>query len=307
MKQINIDIGDLLLLETIEKFGSFSGAASHLYLTRSTITQHIKKIEDHVGFDLFDRDHYRARLTPKGSQFLNFGRPLIRNLETFKQDIQVIHQGWEEEFTIAVDEILPLEPLYELISEFRKAAPKVNIRIRREVLNGCWDALIEKRASLVIGATGEPPQDFSCAQRSMGTTEFVFTVSQHHPLLEIPSPLTVQDLEPYPIIVISDTSTVLNIRTLRFPSHHPKLFVPTMEDKIRAQIQGLGVGYLPRSHIQAQLKEKTLVVIPIQNQALRITPLKLAWRDSQNSPSLSWFLNALDSKDIIRKFLGQNS
>lgn len=73
---MNFDIQDLALLEAIDQSGSFSAAADQLYRTRSAITQHVQKLEDQLGFPIFDRSHYRPLLTPEGRLLLERGRPL---------------------------------------------------------------------------------------------------------------------------------------------------------------------------------------------------------------------------------------
>src|SRR3989338_3484160 len=161
---MDIDIQDLVLIEEIEKAGSFSGAANRLYRTRSAITQHVQKLEDHLGFLIFDRSHYRPLLTPEGKLFLERGRPFLRGFQKFKSDVSHIQQGWDSTFSIAFDDVLGAESLFFLIEEFRKVAPQVTLRVIREVLNGCWDALTTHRADLAIGASSEPPIDFICKQ-----------------------------------------------------------------------------------------------------------------------------------------------
>ncbi len=255
---MNFDIQDLILLATIERSGSFSAAADLLYRTRSAITQHIKKLEDQVGFQIFDRSSYRPTLTPEGRFFLERGKPLLQGLERLKADIQQIKKGWEEEFSIAIDDVFPTENLFFLIEEFRKAAPNVNLRISREVLNGCWDALLENRATLAIGTTGDPPLDLLCDQQPLGTVEFVFAVAKDHPLTRFPAPLTPEDLEAFPSIVVSDTSQGLSKRSSGAISRQSKIIVPTMDAKVQAHLMGLGIGYLPLARINNLLQDGRL-------------------------------------------------
>ncbi len=300
---MNFDIQDLLLLEIIEQNGSFSAAASLLYRTRSAITQHVQKLEDQLGFLIFDRTHYRPSLTHEGHLFLERGRPLLRNFEQLKSEIQHIKQGWESEFTIAIDDVLPIEILFFLIEDFRKVAPHVTIRILREVLNGCWDALASNQASLVVGATGEPPLDLICGQQTLGSVEFVFAVAKNHPLTQYPAPLSSEDLIAFPSIVISDTSQTISKRSSGVVSHQPKIIVPTMDAKIRAQVLGLGTGYLPRPRILPLLETGQLVVLELAHHAKRKGHFNIAWQVNSASPVLAWFLEALESKEVRRQLL----
>ena len=301
---MNFDIHDLALIETIERSGSFSAAAEQLYRTRSAITHHIKKLEDQLGFQLFDRSQYRPSLTLKGQLFLERARPLLRDLERLKSEVQHIKQGWDSEFRIAVDDLLVTENLFFLIEDFRKVAPSVNIRITREVLNGCWDALLEDRVTLALGTSGDPPLELICEQLPLGVIEFVFAVAKDHPLVHIPSPVPHEALEHYPSIIISDTSQSISKRSSGTITRQPKIIVPTMENKIRAQVLGLGIGYLPRPRVQHLLDEGQLVELEVTYQA-RSGHLNIAWRATSTSPTLAWFLEVLKKEEVLKKLMGE--
>lgn len=300
---MNFDVQDLILLTTIERSGSFSAAAEILYRTRSAITQHIKKLEDQVGFQIFDRSSYRPTLTPEGRFFLERGKPLLQGLDRLKADIQQIKEGWEAEFSIAIDDVFPTENLFFLIEEFRAIAPNVNLRISREVLNGCWDALLENRVTLAIGASGEPPLDLLCDQQPLGTVEFVFAVAKDHPLTHFPTPITPEDLEAFPSIIISDTSQGLLKRSSGFASRQSKIIVPTMDAKVQAHLMGLGVGHLPLSRIKPLLQEGKLVKLSLSSHTKRKAYFKIAWQANSKSPALAWFLKALESSSVRRRLL----
>jgi DNA-binding transcriptional LysR family regulator len=303
---MNFDVNDLALLEAIEECGSFSAASEKLYRTRSAITQHVQKLEDQLGFLIFNRREYRPSLTPEGRLFLERGRPLLRNFERLKAEVQHIKQGWESEFTIAIDDVFSIENLFFLIDDFRKVAPQVTIRILREVLNGCWDALVSNRANLVIGATGDPPLDLICGQQILGTVEFVFAVAKGHPLTNKPTPLLPEDLLAFPTIIVPDTSQIAPRRTSGVVSHQPRIIVPTMDVKIRAQVQGLGVGYLPRPRVLHLLETGQLVELALAHHAIRKGHFNIAWQVNSTSPVLTWFLEALKSKEVRGRLLNEH-
>jgi len=304
---MHFSLQDLVLLETIDQTGSFSAASENLYRTRSAIAQHVKKLEDQVGFQIFDRTSYRVTLTEEGRHFLERARPLLRNFEQLKSEIQHIKQGWDREFTIALDDIIPVQNIYFLLEEFRKIAPQVTLRIGREVMNGCWDALMQNRANLVIGASGEPPLDLICQQMALGTMEFVFAVPQGHPLVRMPQPLEPKDLQEFPVIMISDTSVSIEKKTSSLLFSQTRLIVPTMDDKIKAQLQGLGVGNLPRPRIQHLLDDGSFVELQVAGQQLRKFPLKIAWKATSPSPALAWFLKALEAQSVCEQVLGKGA
>jgi DNA-binding transcriptional LysR family regulator len=304
---MNVDIQDLVLIEEIDKAGSFSGAANSLFRTRSAITQHVQKLEDHLGFLIFDRSYYRPILTPEGKLFLERGRPFLRGFQRFKSEIQHIQQGWESEFSIAVDDVIGVEKIYFLIEEFRHIAPQITIRLLREVLNGCWDALTHNRADLAIGASGEPPLELVCQQEPLGSIDFVYAVAKDHPLTQIERPVTPEDLTAYPMIIISDTSVDTVKRTSGIVSQQPKIIVQTMDDKIAAQVKGLGVGYVPLPRVQYLIDQELLVKIDLVHHTKKKGEFKIAWVNQPESRTLNWFLEALSREEVKELIIGENA
>lgn len=290
---------DLILIEMIAQTGSFAGAADALNRTRSAITQAIKKLEDQVGFDIFDRTTYRPTFTEQGADLLKRASPVLESMQILKKDISLIRDGWGSEIAISYDDILDTAFLYKLIAEFRQIAPRVSVRLHREVMNGCWDSLLEERAVLTIGVTGEAPPGLAVHQIPLGSVEFVFAVAPDHPLAS-KEEATLDDVRHYPPIVIPDTSQRLGRRTSGIFLADTKILVPTMAEKIKAQIHGIGVGYLPRHLIQHHLDEGRLIEISLTNQAPKRTALKVAWMADHHSAALEWFVKNLSRPGALR-------
>jgi len=283
---------DLILLETIDRTGSFTAAADFLNRTRSAITQAIKKLEEQVGFDIFDRTEYRPTFTEQGRNFLERARPVLSSMQILKRDISLIRDGWGAEIAISYDDILNTAPLYNMIAEFQQIAPRVSITLHREVMNGCWDSLLEERAILTIGITGEAPPGLAVHQIPLGSVDFVFVTAPSHPLA-LKESVTLEDVRQYPPIVIPDTSQRLDRRSSGILLSDTQILVPTMAEKIKAQLHGLGVGYLPRHLIQHHLDEGRLVMIPLKDQAPKRVPIKAAWLANHHSAALKWFVEHL--------------
>ncbi|MDX1301431.1 LysR family transcriptional regulator [Photobacterium sp.] len=57
--------------------GSFTLAADHLHLTQSTVSQQINRLEDIVGWELFDRTQRPIKLTSTGEKLLGYVRKIL--------------------------------------------------------------------------------------------------------------------------------------------------------------------------------------------------------------------------------------
>lgn len=292
----------LTVLDAIERKGSFAAAAEELHRVPSAITYTVQKLEDDLAVRLFDRSGHRAVLTPAGKELLREGRNLLRAADALEGRVKRVATGWEAEFRVAYDDILPLAPLLGLAGEFYAQACPARLRLQAEVLGGCWDALVDGRADFVIGAPGEGPPGGGYATRPLGHVEFVFAVAAGHPLAGAPEPLAAELLQQHRSVAVADSSRRLPARTTGLLSGQDVLTVHDMAAKVAAQVAGLGVGYLPRYLAAPHLAGGALVAKETEEPKPRAA-LFLAWRTSHRGKALKWFQERLVGNDAFREAL----
>jgi len=300
---MKIEFNDLALLNAIYQYGSFAKAAEKIHRSRSAVSQKIQKLEHQLGYKIFDRQTPKPQFTPKGQFLLEKGWHIIKQMEQLSGAMALIEEGFETEFSIAYDDILSCDGILSLIKDFQTAiSSSISIKLHREVLNGTWDALVQNRAMLAIGAAGEPPLNLACKQKNLGSTQFVFAMAPSHPLAMIKNPLSQQDIAAACSIVISDTSQQLTQRSVGTIAGQTIVCVPNMDAKIQAQMQGIGVGYLPKHRILHHLANGALIegnTLCARSKSY----LKIAWRSDVNSKILTWFLEHLGKEEVRDRLL----
>ncbi|NKF21907.1 LysR family transcriptional regulator [Solimonas marina] len=285
---MRLTLDALETLDAIEQQGSFARAAEVLHRVPSAVTYTVQKLESDLGVQLFDRAGKRARLTDAGRALVERGRHLLREAETLENCVKRVAHGWEVQLTLAIDEIIPMSLIYPLIAEFDALGSGTRLRLTRETFGGGWDALIDRRADLTIGAAGQMPQGHGLASRAWCNVPFVFAVAPHHPLASLPEPLKFDDVVAHRAIVAADSSRKLAPRASGILDGQDALIVPSLSTKREAQIAGLGVGFLPDYMIADDLHAGRLLVREVdapRGPAL----LHLAWRAGEDGRALSWF------------------
>ncbi|OED83610.1 LysR family transcriptional regulator [Vibrio breoganii ZF-55] len=275
--------------------GSFAAAAESLYKVPSALTYTIKKLEDEVGTPLFDRSKQRAQLTAAGRLVLEHGREILLATNRLYDSVHELESGWESQIRLARDTIVPEQKIFPLISKFNNLQQKVDVNLGVEVLGGGWDALHSRRADIVIGANGELPKGLFSTHK-MGEISFVFALSPKHPLANSPNTISNEQLQDYASIVVSDTSQVLPVRDSGLFKSRQLIRVNSMESKIAAQIEGLGVGFIP-THLakpfleSGQLVEKECAIPRPSHE------IYLAWHKDQTGKAFEWFIEHLCNLD----------
>lgn len=287
----SLNIEALKALDAIDKKGSFAAAAESLFKVPSALTYTIKKLEQDIGVPLFDRSKQRAVLTPAGRLVLEQGRDILLATNRLYDAVKQLDSGWEREIRIARDTIVDGAPLMSVVQEFTELGTNVDITLSVEALSGGWDALHSGRVDIVIGATGELPKGLYRTHK-IGAAKFVFAVARNHPLAKINEVIEGEMLLQYPSIVVADSSVFLPSRDVGVFASKQVIRVNSMNAKLQAQAQGVGVGFVPTHLVKPYLENGSLIVkecaLPRTDQ-----DIFLAWRKDQEGKALDWFVEAL--------------
>ena len=127
--------------------------------------------------------------------------------------------------------------------------------------------------------------------------EWLFAVTPDHPLTRLHRPLIAADIEAYPGVVVKDSSRNLPPLTRRVFDRQPQLRVPDLRQKVKAQLAGLGVGFLPRHRITGELESGALVALAVEDTPESET-LYLAWKSGNRGRALRWFVERLRDEAV---------
>lgn len=299
---MRLTLDALETLDAIAERGSFARAAEVLHRVPSALTYTVHKLESDLGVAIFDRSGKRAVLTDAGRELLERGRELLRQAEDIEARIKRAGQGWETRLTVAVDGIVPLEKLFPLIAEFDALQCGTRLRFTQEVFGGAWDALIDRRADLAVGAPGEPPSGYGLHSREWCRVPFVFACAPSHPLAKAREPLAAEAVARHRAVVVADSSRRLPARSAGLQPNQDMLVLPTLTAKLEAQAAGLGVGYLPQHLAEPALKARRLVTRKVR-QDRESAQLRIAWRADEDGQALRWFREAVLKDAALKTFL----
>lgn len=141
----------LEVLDAVVKAGSFAKAANEvLFISQPAVSAAIRKLENSLGFALFDRDTYRPTLTPQGLAFYTKARELLDESQALGDYAQLLADGVEPELRIAAE---PLGLLPELLKVFRRemaAFTHTRFEFFDEPVGGAVARLMDNEAELAF-------------------------------------------------------------------------------------------------------------------------------------------------------------
>lgn len=124
-----MEIRHLKTFKAIVDLGSFNKAAQYLGYAQSTITFHIKSIEDELGNPVFERIGKKVFLTEKGKLLLPH---VIKMLYIYRdlKEATSIRNDINGELVISAPEALLIYRLPPVIKEYKEKYPNVDIKLK---------------------------------------------------------------------------------------------------------------------------------------------------------------------------------
>lgn len=263
----------LIILDALEKEGSFAAASAKLFKTPSALSYTVHKLESDLNIQILDRTGHRARFTRTGQMLLEKGRDVLHAVRELEKQAIKLHEGWENELVIGVDDTFPFSLLAPLIEAFYARHSVTRLKFINGVLAGSWEALIQGRADIIVGALHEPPQLSAFGFACLGKLEQVFVVAPHHPLAQEAEPINRRVIKNYRAIVVGDNSLPGCAVSSQLLDDQEAITVFDFKTKLELQINGLGCGYLPRYLAQRFIESGAL----IEKQVLAQTSDESVW------------------------------
>lgn len=141
---------DMELVYAIYRYGSFSRAAEELYISQSSLSMAIQRIEAEVGTALIDRRQHPAKLTQAGEEFIHFYqkvKPLHMDMLKRIEDISEMRSG---SFSLGGTHYLLSYILPETIVGFAERYPDVKLRITEAQSGRFRDLLLRCEIDLCL-------------------------------------------------------------------------------------------------------------------------------------------------------------
>jgi DNA-binding transcriptional LysR family regulator len=121
-----MELRQLITFKTIVEKGGFKKAAEHLGYAQSSVTTHIKELEEEVGKPLFDRLGKKVVLTHYGNEFLSYA---IKIIDLYSQALNTNEEPTGD-LTIGISESLTIGRIPSILLEYKKSYPKVNLSLK---------------------------------------------------------------------------------------------------------------------------------------------------------------------------------
>lgn len=255
----------------------------------------MKQLENELGVQLFEKSENRMVLTEEGRDIL----PLIdRVIEAsdmllcYKND-QTALRGT---LKIALPESLATYQLQGVLKKFREKAPEVKLALQVTNCYAIYDLLLSGELDIAIHYdVRNYPQ--SIATKALDTYPLVMVAA---PELEEAEADFITPQQRKTVTHIQNDPHTLNLKILNTYLKQKQIILQTglevwsIEAIKRSVMSNLGVAFLPRFAVEAELAQGSLKECPMDLTDGAMTAICAYHKNKWQSPAMALFLNVLE-------------
>ncbi|MFG2141177.1 LysR substrate-binding domain-containing protein [Streptomyces sp. NPDC048650] len=175
---------------TVAQTLSFTQAGHRMGLRQSTVSQHVRKLEEAAGRRLFVRDTHAVELTEDGEAMLGFARTILEANERAASFFTGTRLRGRLRFGASEDFVLTRMP--EVLEGFRREHPEVDLELTVELSETLHRRLAAGRLDLVLAKRGPEASRGQLVWRDrlvwVGTERLRLDARRPLPLVVYPSP-----------------------------------------------------------------------------------------------------------------------
>ncbi len=236
-----------------------SRAADELGLGQPTVTSHIKKLEEEMGLQLFDRVRRPIQLTPSGIALAELATPLVDGIDDLGTSTSVA-EGLNPVAVASTHDIIS-HALLGAVRSFLRSYPHTRLSIRSGLIHEVLNMVQQGQADLGLVPAPERSDQFDFV--GIFADERVLITPPGHPLLD--KPLTsLDEIAEWPLILRrreSYTSRMLEEEFQRKGLRYEVVVELDSMDMVKRYVAlGMGVSVGPRLAIEPEDQDELGIV-----------------------------------------------
>jgi DNA-binding transcriptional LysR family regulator len=263
-----MDTHTLQAFVCVAQTGSFSQAASQLFLTQSAISKRISLLEAQLDTRLFDRIGRHISLTETGRALLPRANRVLLELDDARRMIGNLSGEVQGPLSLAASHHISLHRLPPILKAYRQRYPAVTLELKFDESERAFEGILKGDLELALITLSPNPHTSICSE-TIWQDPLHYVVAKEHPLATR-TQLSLQELTHYSAILPGSSTFTRQLVTEQFEQHNLALHVGMSTnylDTIRMMVSiGLGWSLLPQSLIADDLKVLDLGSAPIVRQ-----------------------------------------
>jgi LysR family hydrogen peroxide-inducible transcriptional activator len=258
-----MNLRDLHYLVAVADLKSFGQAAERCFISQPTLSMQIKKLEESLGVQLFERNNKKVMATEVGDAIIASARKILEEAETIKQIAQMAQDPLAGNLRLGAFPTLATYLFPALVTLIKQTLPLIRLILVEEKTDSLLQQL--KSGTLDMTLLALPIQDDFLETQALFDDEFFLAVGREHPLagnsVIMPSELLGQSL-----LLLDEghclrdqALQVCHINGAKAQQDVRATSLETLRQMVRA---GTGITFMPK------------IAIPKHDDGIRYIPFK---------------------------------
>lgn len=274
--QPKISLDQWAALRAVVEEGSFAKAAERLNKSQSSVSYSLGLLNQQLPVAALQLSGRKAELTAAGQVFYRQACQLLDAAMALEEGASRLAQGWEAEVTLALDALVPLQPVLEACCVLARENPATRVRLLETSLSGTDEALLSRQCQIAI-MPRVPPGFWPIP---LGVISMVPVVSVKHPLAQCVDAISHEDLRRYRQIVLRDTG-VKREQDAGWLGAEQRLTTSHFATSLAAVMAGLGFAFLPAHWVAEALAQGQVCLLQLNDAEPRQVGLSLVKTDGE--------------------------
>ncbi len=194
-----MDIRQLRYFLAVAVERNFSRAAERLHMAQPPLSRQIQQLEQEIGTDLFDRNSRPMALTEAGRLLYEHAMQVTRRMDELKESMRAYVNASRPRFVVGFVPSVLYARLPDIIREFRRSAPDIDLRLIEMMSMEQISALKEGRIDAAFGRVRFT--DPAVERRVLREERLIAALPMGHRLLAGERPIDLADLAGEPVII----------------------------------------------------------------------------------------------------------
>jgi LysR family transcriptional regulator for metE and metH len=258
------------LLREVERQGSLTAAARRLGLSQSALSHAVRKLEQELGADLWEREGRGLRLTAAGRHLLAFAQRVLPQFEHAEHVVAQIARGERGTLRIGMECHPCYRWLLKVVEPYFRAFRDVELDVKQKFQFGGIGALFAHEIDMLV--TPDPLLRKGLRFEPVFDYEQVLVVAAKHRLARrryvVPADLEEETLITYPVEVERlDIFSQFLLPAGCSPKRHT--VIETTDIMLQLVASGRGVAALPRWLVAEYRSDIRVAVVRLGRRGIR--------------------------------------
>ncbi|QTL52662.1 LysR family transcriptional regulator [Priestia aryabhattai] len=249
---------------TVVEHQNFRKAADILFISQPSVSFHIKQLEKEVGVKLLERTNKKVSLTEEGRRYLQTARKLLKTYQDGLKELHSFTQGYRSKFSIAISPMIADTLLPSVLKQYLKSHKDIEFSVA--ILESIDIERVVLEEEVDIGISRVPSFNPKLQCETIYEDD-VILVSPYHKR-EIDKMISDQKLFNEYHLLTHNHPLYWDDLIKQLKLQHPQLKTMKVSQIYitkRFIEEGLGISFLPRSAVRAELIEGKLIEVPCQS------------------------------------------